>query len=72
MDSESNMTGVYKKKDGVPIMAQQKRIRLETMRLRVRSMALLSGLRICAAVSCGVGHRLGWDLALLWLWRSSD
>ena len=20
------------------------------------------------AVSCGVGHRPGWDLALLWLW----
>ena len=20
------------------------------------------------AVSCGVGHRCGWDLALLWLW----
>ena len=20
-------------------------------------------------MSCGVGHRLGWDLALLWLWR---
>ena len=19
-------------------------------------------------MSCGVGHRLGWDLALLWLW----
>ena len=20
-------------------------------------------------MSCGVGHRHGWDLALLWLWR---
>ena len=22
-------------------------------------------------MSCGVGHRLGWDPALLWLWRRS-
>ena len=31
---------------GGPIVAQQKRIRLETMRLQVRSLASLSGLRI--------------------------
>ena len=31
---------------GVPVMVQQKQILLETMRLRVRSLALLSGLRI--------------------------
>ena len=49
-------------------MAQQKRIRLGTMRLPVRSPALLSGLRIQCAVSCGLGYRCGSDLALLWLW----
>ena len=31
-------------------------------------MALLSGLRIQVARSCGVGHRYGLDLVLLWLW----
>ena len=31
---------------GVPVMAQQKRIQLGTMRLRIQSLALLSGLRI--------------------------
>ena len=31
---------------GVPIMAQQKQIPLGTMRLQVRSLASLSGLRI--------------------------
>ena len=30
----------------VPVLVQQKRIRLGTMRLQVRSLALLSGLRI--------------------------
>ena len=34
------------KKGGVPIMAQQKRIRLGTMRLWVQSLASISGLRI--------------------------
>ena len=37
------------------------------MRLWVRPLALLSGLRI--AMSCGVGRRRGSDPALLWLWR---
>ena len=32
-------------------------------------LALLRGLRSSIAVSCGVGHRHGSDLALLWLWR---
>ena len=49
-------------------MAQQKRIRLGTMRLQVRSLTSLSGLRIGVAMSCGVGHRRGSDPALLWLW----
>ena len=39
------------------------------MRLQVRSLALLSGLRIQLAVSCGVGHRHVCDLALQWLWH---
>ena len=53
-------------------MAQQKRIRLGTMRLQVRPLASLSTLRIwCVAMSCGVGHRRSLDLALLWLWRKS-
>ena len=45
-------------------MAQRKEIRLGTMRLQVRSLASPSG----TAMSCGVGHRRGLDLALLWLW----
>ena len=32
------------------------------------SLASLSGLRISVAMSCGVVHRYGSDLALLWLW----
>ena len=54
---------------GVLIMAQRKRIRLGTVRLRVRSLASLSGLRIQCCRSCGVGHRCGSDPELLWLWR---
>jgi len=47
-------------------MVQGKRIQLGTMRLLVRSLALLSG--PCIAMSCGVGHRCSSDLVLLWLW----
>ena len=50
---------------GVPIVVQQKQIQRGTMRLWVRSLALLSGLRIRIAVSCGVGCRRGSDLGLL-------
>ena len=50
-------------------MAQQKGIRLGTMRLRVQSLASLSGLGSGVAMSCGVGRRLGLDSALLWLWH---
>ena len=39
------------------------------MRLRVRSLPLLSGLTIRVAVSCGVGCRHGSDPVLLWLWH---
>ena len=54
---------------GVPIVAQQKQIQRGTMRLWVRSLALLSGLRILCCHSCGVGCICGLDLALLWLWH---
>ena len=53
---------------GVLILAQQKQIRLGTMRLQVRSLASLNGLRTSIAVSSGVGHRCGSDPSLLWLW----
>ena len=49
-------------------MAQWKQIQLGTMRLQFPSVALLRGLRISVAVSCGVGHRRSSDLELLWLW----
>ena len=48
-------------------MAQWEKIQLVSMRTQVRYLALLSGLRICIAASCGVGCRHGSDLALLWL-----
>jgi len=37
------------------------------MRLQVRSLTLLSGLRIWRCMNCGVGRRLGSDPELLWL-----
>ena len=39
------------------------------MRLRARSLASLSGLRIQRCLSCGVGCRRGSDPTLLWLWH---
>ena len=54
-----------KEKKEVPVLAQRKRIQLGTMRWRVQSLALLSGVRISSAVSYGVGCRHGSDLALL-------
>ena len=45
-------------------MVRWKRIQVASMRMRVPSPASLSGV-----VSCGVGHRLGSDLARLWLWH---
>ena len=42
---------------GVPVVAQQKRIRLVSMRRRVQSLASLSGWGFGVAVSCGVGRR---------------
>ena len=38
------------------------------MRIQVQSLALLSGLKICVAMSYGIGHRRSWDLVMLWLW----
>ena len=43
---------------GVPILVQRKRIQLGTVRLQVRSLALLSGLRIWRCCGCGVGQQL--------------
>ena len=46
---EIKMTKIFSQKImqmGVPVMAQQKRIQLGTMRVWVRSLASLSGLRI--------------------------
>ena len=52
-------------------MAQCKRIRLGSMRIRVPSLASLRGWGSGVAVSCGVGHRshVGLDPTLLRLWR---
>ena len=38
------------------------------MRMWVRSLVSLSGLRICCCTSSGVVHRRGSDLLWLWLW----
>ena len=45
---------------GDPVVAQQKQIRLGTMRLQVRSLALLSGLRIwcCRKLWCRLQTQL--------------
>ena len=45
---------------GVPTVAQQKQIRLVSMKTRVRAFALLSGLRI----SCCCDYSTGWQLQL--------
>ena len=45
------------------------RTSLVTMRMRTPSLDSLSGLRSGIVVSCGIGHRCGSDVALLWLWR---
>ena len=54
-----------KRKTGVPIMAQWKGIRLGTIRLRVRSLLLFSGLRIqlCCELWCR-SQRLGSGIAV--------
>ena len=55
---------------GVPVVTQGKRIQLGTMRLQIRSLASLSGLRIWCCMSCGVGRRRSSDPSdPSWLWR---
>ena len=51
---------------GVPVMAQQKQIQLGTMKLWVRSLALLSGLRIqrCHELWCRPQTLLGSGIAV--------
>ena len=44
-------------------MVQQKQIQLVSIRMQVQSLASL------IVVSYGVGHRLGLDPMLLWLWH---
>ena len=52
-------------------MVQQKQIWLVSMRMQVRSLALLSVLSIWhCSLSCGVGFRHSLDPELLWLWCS--
>ena len=53
-------------KGGVPVVAQWKRIWLGTMRLRVQSLVLLSGLRIwhCQELWCRLRTRLGPGVAV--------
>ena len=51
---------------GVPVVAQWKRIKLGTMRLQVRPLVLLSGLRIqpCHDLWCRSQTRLGYGVAV--------
>ena len=51
---------------GVPLMAQQEQILLGTLRLRVRSLASLNGLRIrrCRELWCRLKTRLGSHIAV--------
>ena len=61
-----------KKKEGVqgvPAVVQWRRVRLGTLRFRVRSLASFNGSRSGVAMSCGVGRRCGLDPVLLWLWH---
>ena len=51
--------------EGVPVVVQWKQIRLGTMRLRVQSLALLSGLRIPALPQAVVWVS---DVAQIWHW----
>ena len=55
-------------KIGVPIVAQQKRIWLISMRMWVWFWLHSVGWGSGVAVSCGLGHRRGSDPMLLWLW----
>ena len=50
-------------------MVQQKRIRLGTMDCGFNPWPRSGGWGSGIAMSCGVGHRCGSDLVLLWLWH---
>ena len=41
---------------------------LVSVRMQFRSLASLSGSGFSVVVSCGVGHRRGLDIVLMWLW----
>ena len=58
--SQDSIAGIRKLKTGVPVVAQQKQIRLGTMRLQVRSLASLIRLRIqhCHELQCRSKTRL--------------
>ena len=60
--------GDKKKFLGVPVMAQQKRIRLGTMRLQVQSLASLSELRIWHCLELWRRSQMRLGLVLLRLW----
>ena len=51
---------------GVPAVAQQKQIRLGTMRMQVQSLALLSGLRIqsCCELCSTLQTQLGFGVSV--------
>ena len=53
---------------GVPIVAQQKRICLVSMRIRFDPRPCSVGLRSSVTTSRGIGRRQGADPVLLWLW----
>ena len=55
--------------EGVPVVAQRKRIQLGTVRLRVRSLASLSGLRIRHCCELWCRSQMWLRYALLWLWH---
>ena len=59
-----------KRGEGVPVVAQRKRIQLGTVKIEswIPGLAQWVKTRHCVAVSRGVGCRLGWDLAWLSFW----
>ena len=59
---------IFKEMAEVPVVAQ-KRIRLGTMRFRVQSLVLLSGLRIWCCRELWWRSKTWLDPAWLWLWR---
>ena len=63
----SGVFSIGKAKRGVPVVAQQKRIQLASMRMQVQSLASLSGLRIqcCCELWCGSQMWLGSCVAVV-------